>query len=681
MSDISDDDFQPLEPTLKNVLDQESLNWIFVGGKGGVGKTTTSCSLAVQLAKVRESVLLISTDPAHNLSDAFGQKFSKEATLVNGFENLYAMEIDPTSSIQEMIEQCKSTDQGNAMGGMVQDLAYAIPGVDEAMGFAEVMKQVKTMSYSVVVFDTAPTGHTLRFLSFPTVLEKALAKISNLSGRFGPMFQQVSGMMGLNANQEDMFSKLEEMRSVITEVNNQFKDPNKTTFVCVCISEFLSLYETERMIQELTSYHIDTHNIVVNQLLFPKKGSNCEHCNVRYKMQQKYLDQIYDLYEDFHIIRMPLLTKENPGAGDKFKEISHAYEILSDGEKRQMYDQYGEEGLNGQGAGMGGMDAEDLFSQLFGGGIFGGGGGHGGRGGRPSGPRRGKDMVHQLKVSLEDLYAGKSSKLALQKHILCPKCDGKGGKEGAVQTCRSCNGNGVRIVMRQMGPMIQQMQQPCGDCRGEGEIVNERDRCKHCVGKKIISERKILEVHIDKGMRDGQKITFQGEGDQAPNVIPGDILIAIDEKPHPRFKRQGDDLVYEARIDLLTALAGGQFAISHLDDRVLLVNVLPGEAIKPDCVKVIPNEGMPAYRHHHHGHMFVKFSVEFPQPNWATPEVIAKLDTILPSRPQMPNFGDKHVDEVVLADAEAYQTQNTQRGYEDEDEDQRGGPGVQCAQQ
>ncbi|KAG2222377.1 hypothetical protein INT45_006899 [Circinella minor] len=313
MSDSSDDEFQPLEPTLKNVLDQNSLHWIFVGGKGGVGKTTTSCSLAVQLSKVRESVLLISTDPAHNLSDAFGQKFSKEATLVNGFENLYAMEIDPTSSIQEMIDQ---SEQGNAMGSMVQDLAYAIPGVDEAMGFAEVMKQVKSMKYSVIVFDTAPTGHTLRFLSFPTVLEKALAKISGLSGRFGPMFQQVSGMMGLNANQEDMFSKLEEMRSVITEVNNQFKDPNITTFICVCISEFLSLYETERMIQELTSYHIDTHNIVVNQLLFPKEGSNCEHCNVRHKMQQKYLEQIYDLYEDFHIVRMPLLTKEVRGTED-----------------------------------------------------------------------------------------------------------------------------------------------------------------------------------------------------------------------------------------------------------------------------------------------------------------------------------------------------------------------------
>ncbi|CAJ0633946.1 404_t:CDS:2 [Entrophospora sp. SA101] len=186
MSQDSDEEFEKYDPTLQNVLDQQSLHWIFVGGKGGVGKTTTSCSLAVQLSKVRESVLLISTDPAHNLSDAFGQKFSKEATLVEGFTNLFAMEIDPTSSIQEMLDQC-----GGAMGAMMQDLAFVIPGVDEAMGFAEVMKQVKTMEYSAIIFDTAPTGHTLRFLSFPSVLEKALAKISELSGRFGPMFQQV----------------------------------------------------------------------------------------------------------------------------------------------------------------------------------------------------------------------------------------------------------------------------------------------------------------------------------------------------------------------------------------------------------------------------------------------------------------------------------------------------------
>ncbi|KAK1760517.1 anion-transporting ATPase-like domain-containing protein [Echria macrotheca] len=322
-----DDD--AMEPTLQSILDQKTLRWIFVGGKGGVGKTTTSCSLAIQLAKVRRSVLLISTDPAHNLSDAFSQKFGKEARLVNGFSNLSAMEIDPNGSIQDLLAgQGESGDAADigGMGGMMQDLAFAIPGIDEAMSFAEVLKQVKSLSYETIIFDTAPTGHTLRFLQFPSVLEKALAKISQLSSQYGPL---LNGFLGANGtlpngqNLNEMMEKLETLRETISEVNAQFKDESLTTFVCVCIPEFLSLYETERMIQELASYGIDTHSIVVNQLLFPKPGSDCEQCTARRRMQKKYLDQIEELYDEFNVVKMPLLVEEVRGKEklEKFSEM------------------------------------------------------------------------------------------------------------------------------------------------------------------------------------------------------------------------------------------------------------------------------------------------------------------------------------------------------------------------
>ncbi|TFY76691.1 hypothetical protein EWM64_g7321 [Hericium alpestre] len=342
------------------------------------------------------------------------------------------------------------------------------------------------------------------------------------------------------------------------------------------------------------------------------------------------------------------LHPDKGGDPELFKEVTHAYEILSDPQKRSIYDTRGEAGLSESG-GMGGMDPQDLFSQLFGGGGFFGGGPS-----RTSGPRKSKDLVHRVHVSLEDLYKGKTTKLALTRNVICPKCDGKGGKEGAVKQCGSCQGRGVKVTLRQMGPMIQQLQQPCDDCSGTGEIINNKDKCKTCNGRKVISEKKMLEVHIDKGMKGGQTITFHGESDQAPGVTPGDVIIVIEEKPHDRFKRNDNNLITDVRIDLLTALGGGQFTIKHLDDRALIVNIAPGEVIKHDALKVIHGQGMPSQRHHEPGDLFIKISVEWP--DHIDPDKIPLLERVLPPRHPIPKFPRHiHLEEVELADVDPRQ--------------------------
>ena len=232
----------------------------------------------------------------------------------------------------------------------------------------------------------------------------------------------------------------------------------------------------------------------------------------------------------------------------------------------------------------GGMSAEDLFSQFFGGGsAFGGlfGGGM-----RETGPRKARTIHHALKVTLEDMYRGKVSKLALQKSVICSKCDGRGGKD--VKKCLGCDGQGVKNLVRQMGPIIQRFQTPCTDCQGEGEIIRDKDRCKQCHGRKTVVERKVLQVPIDRGVRHGKKIEFLGEGDQAPDTQPGDVLFEIEQKPHPRFQRKGDDLFYHAKIDLVTALAGGRLEIEHLDDRWLTISLKYGHIIQSGKLNLEP---------------------------------------------------------------------------------------------
>jgi DnaJ family protein A protein 2 len=375
-----------------------------------------------------------------------------------------------------------------------------------------------------------------------------------------------------------------------------------------------------------------------------------------------------------------LAVKHHPDKGGdeaKFKECTYAYEVLSNKEKRQVYDDYGEEGLKDGGP----SNAEDIFSAFFGGGMFGGGGFGGGR---PRGPKKGENVVHPLKVTLQNLYCGKVSKLAINRNVICDKCSGSGSKNPNVETeCQTCNGSGVRLITRQLGPgMIQQMQAVCNVCKGEGSVVREKDKCASCNGKKTVQERKILEVPIDKGMKHGQKITFAGEADEAPGTVPGDVIFVLQMQEHDKFIRQGDNLVHRKSIKLVEALCGCKFVIDHLDGRKLVVKTEPSEVIKPGDIRAVHDEGMPIHkRPFDHGTLFIVYEVEFPVAGMLSAAHCQQLETILPPRERVVVPDDAEESVARPVDPATMRRETSQSAADSDEEDGRGnGQRVQCQQ-
>ncbi|CAD6444147.1 c8fc63ab-ed95-4e2c-863b-3313ace01fda [Sclerotinia trifoliorum] len=384
-------------------------------------------------------------------------------------------------------------------------------------------------------------------------------------------------------------------------------------------------------------------------------------------------------------------------ADEKFKTVSQAYEILYDEEKREMYDTHGMAAFDGSrpGMGAGGVDLDDILSQMFGmgggmggmGGMPPGFGGPGGPGG-PRQPRRGADEEQPYKISLEDLYKGKTVKFTSKKNVICSHCKGTGGKEKAKpETCGRCKGNGVTMGLRSVGPgLVTQERVMCDTCSGAGKIFKEKDKCKKCKGKRTTKEQKSLELYIPRGARDGDRIVLEGEADQVPDQTPGNIVFTIDEEDHEIFQRAGDDLSAELNITLAEALTGfSRVVLKHLDGRGISINHPQGKVLQPGQILKVEGEGMPLKRSDAKGDLYLIVKIDFPQDGWT--EDTAAFSTLQQVLPKPgPPITTEEVDEVEYdsdADLDDFgaNSGDPRAGGEWEDDEEDGEGGAQCATQ
>ncbi|MCO5574764.1 hypothetical protein L7F22_028555 [Adiantum nelumboides] len=264
----------------------------------------------------------------------------------------------------------------------------------------------------------------------------------------------------------------------------------------------------------------------------------------------------------------------------------------------------------------------------------------------------------------------------------CTNLEGKGSKTRASMKCTGCQRSRMKVSIRQLGPgMIQLMQHGCPDCKGSRETISEKDKCTQCKGEKVVQERKMLEVHVEKDMQHNQKITILGEADEALDTATGDIVCVLQLKEHAKFKRKGDDLFVEHTLNLKEAPFGFQFVIVHLDGWKLLIKPAPGEIVKPGQFRATDDKGMPMYqRPFIKGKLYIHFSVGFLESGSLSTDQCKALEAILPLKPlsEMTNMELGECDKTILQNVNVekemkrkQQHQQSQKVQEDQQEAMR----------
>ena len=305
----------------------------------------------------------------------------------------------------------------------------------------------------------------------------------------------------------------------------------------------------------------------------------------------------------------PDLNPDNQEAEAKFKEVNEAYEVLSDTEKKQRYDQFGHAGVDpnfGAGGGFGGFgggfDFGDIFGDIFGGGF-------GRSGARRNAPKRGADLETEVSVSFEEAAFGCEKDIHLYRIEFCPDCDGSGAKAGSeVTTCSACGGSGqVRSTQRTILGNMSTVT-TCPTCGGKGKIV--KDPCGKCAGKGKVRKSRTIKVNIPAGIDNGQSISLSGQGSVGDKGAPsGNLFVMVHVRPHDLFQRSGADVMCEVPITFVQASLGAELEVPTLDGKVKYT--IP-EGTQTGTVFRLKGKGIPQLRRSGRGDQFVKVTVEIP---------------------------------------------------------------------